>query len=277
MAWARLDDRMPWSRKIQPLSDRAFRLYVTGIAFCAAELTDGFISDANLALLPLKRGRNDAARELEDCKLWTRTDGGWMVHDFLEYNRSAAQVKQERKNVAARQQRFRDRRNGVTNGVADAVTDDQEQPNEAPRNGVSNASPSRPVPSRPTSSNEEASSLRSDGVADRPEVEQLCTELADLIEANGSRRPAITKKWQDAARLMIDKDGRTYDSIMGAIHWSQNDPFWRSNILSMPKLREKYDTMRLQAERNNQPREATTDRKVREGMELAQRLRAQGR
>lgn len=85
---------------------------------------------------------------------------------------------------------------------------------------------------------------------ERPEISQLCELLADAVEANGSKRPSITKRWRDAARLMIDRDGRTPADIAAAINWSQRDSFWRSNILSMPKLREKFDTLRLQAERS---------------------------
>ena len=79
----------------------------------------------------------------------------------------------------------------------------------------------------------------------REDVEALCTLLADLIEANGSKRPTITKRWRDAARLMLDNDGRTLAEAEGVIRWSQADGFWKTNILSMPKLREKYDQLRL--------------------------------
>ena len=83
----------------------------------------------------------------------------------------------------------------------------------------------------------------------RDDVLRLCDHLADRIEANGSNRPTIGKGWHDAARLMLDRDGRTEQEIHGAIDWCQQDEFWRSNILSMPKLREKYDQLRLQAQR----------------------------
>lgn len=86
--------------------------------------------------------------------------------------------------------------------------------------------------------------------APRPEIDRLCEHLASRIEANGSKRPTIGKTWHDAARLMLDNDGRTEQEVHGAIEWCQSDEFWRSNILSMPKLREKYDQLRLQAQRN---------------------------
>lgn len=85
----------------------------------------------------------------------------------------------------------------------------------------------------------------------RDDVERLCLHLTDRIVDNGSRRPSVTNGWRKAARLLMDKDGRSEAEIHAAIDWCQTDPFWKANILSMPKLREKYDQMRLQSERRN--------------------------
>lgn len=90
-------------------------------------------------------------------------------------------------------------------------------------------------------------------LADRSDVTRVCEHLADRIEANGAKRPAIGKAWHDAARLLIDRDGRTEQEVHAAIDWCQADEFWRANVLSMPKLREKYDTLRLQAQRQQKP------------------------
>lgn len=84
---------------------------------------------------------------------------------------------------------------------------------------------------------------------ERPDVQRVCDALADAIEANGSKRPTVGKRWLTEARLMLDKDGRTEAEVLGAIRWAHADPFWRAIILSMPTLREKFDQMRLQAER----------------------------
>lgn len=113
----------------------------------------------------------------------------------------------------------------------------------------------------------------------RDDVERVCVHLADRIEANGSPRPRITKRWRDAARLLIDKNGRTEEQVHAAIDWCQDDTFWQANILSMPKLREKYDQMRLQA-KNRQSRDSpkvsrsTTDERVAAAQALKQRFRA---
>ncbi len=84
--------------------------------------------------------------------------------------------------------------------------------------------------------------------APRPDVDRLCAHLADRVEANGSKRPAVTQKWRDAARLMLDTDKRAEENVHKAIDWCQDSEFWRSNVMSMPTLREQYDRLRLQAE-----------------------------
>ncbi|NEA21574.1 hypothetical protein [Actinomadura bangladeshensis] len=115
----------------------------------------------------------------------------------------------------------------------------------------------------------------------RPDVERLCAHLADRVAANGSKRPQITKKWRTAARLMLDRDGRTEEQIRGAIDWSQNHEFWRGNVMSMPKLREQYDRMRLQAESARAratpgQRRSTADERVAQGQALKDQFRRPG-
>lgn len=114
----------------------------------------------------------------------------------------------------------------------------------------------------------------------REDAERLCAHLADRIEANGSNRPTIGKRWRTAARLLLDKDGRTEDQVHAAIDWCQDSEFWRSNILSMPKLREQYERMRLQATsrttRDSPPTRtarSTTDDRVAQAQALKEQFR----
>lgn len=82
---------------------------------------------------------------------------------------------------------------------------------------------------------------------DRPDTRRVCEHLADLIEANGSKRPTITKGWLNQARLMLDRDHREVDKVLKAIDWCQADPFWKANILSVEALRRQYEKLRLRA------------------------------
>lgn len=86
-----------------------------------------------------------------------------------------------------------------------------------------------------------------------PDVEAICNHLADRIEANGARRPTITKTWRKDARLLLHKDGYTPQQIHWLIDWCQTDTFWRTNILSMTKLREKFEQLKLKALAETQP------------------------
>ncbi|NAS22464.1 hypothetical protein GT755_12305 [Herbidospora sp. NEAU-GS84] len=80
-------------------------------------------------------------------------------------------------------------------------------------------------------------------------IDRVCDHLANRVVDNGSKPPTISKRWRDAARLMLTADKRTEEQIHRAIDWCQDDEFWRGNILSLPTLRAKYDQLRLQASR----------------------------
>jgi hypothetical protein len=141
--------------------------------------------------------------------------------------------------------------------------------------------PTSPEPSLEPPLNNSPSSVKSSSATQapttRPEVERLCILLADLIEANGCRRPEVTRKWRDSCRLLIDRDGIAPNLVEGAIRWSQADEFWRGAVMSMPKLREKYDQMLMQKQRRESPaqRIPTTTARVQAGLSLVEELRAE--
>lgn len=88
---------------------------------------------------------------------------------------------------------------------------------------------------------------------------------------NGSKQPTITKKWRDAARLLIDRDGKTVEQIIKAIDWCQSDEFWRANILSMPTLRKQYDRLRQHAKRGRNSQQNATEQREYNGLMLNER------
>lgn len=84
------------------------------------------------------------------------------------------------------------------------------------------------------------------------EVSRLCELLAKRIQENGSKKPVVTKKWLADMDRLMRLDGRSSEQIEACIGWCQDHNFWRANIQSPNKLREKFDTMRLQALRDRQ-------------------------
>ena len=83
------------------------------------------------------------------------------------------------------------------------------------------------------------------------ENHKACNLLADLIESNGSKRPAVTDKWLIEMERLNRIDERSWEQITKAIEWCQADDFWRGNIMSPAKLRKQYDQLRLAAQRNS--------------------------
>ena len=82
------------------------------------------------------------------------------------------------------------------------------------------------------------------------ENHRACNLLADLIEANGSKRPTVSHSWLSDMERLNRIDERSWEQITRAIEWCQADDFWRGNIMSPAKLRKQYDQLRLAAQRN---------------------------
>lgn len=79
-------------------------------------------------------------------------------------------------------------------------------------------------------------------------AQPLCDVLSAELNANGVKY-TVTAKWLADARLMVDRDERDPREARALIEWACRDPFWRSNILSMPTFRKQYDKLRLARER----------------------------
>ncbi|MFJ3037760.1 hypothetical protein [Streptomyces tendae] len=243
MPWVKLDDRFPSHRKVALLSDRAFRLHVSAICWCSENLTDGRIADRELPLVAKIRGVKATAQALADAGLWDRTDDGWEIHDYLDFNPSREQVLAERKKNAERQERFRRRKNGkpvppdgARNGSSNGVTPEgaetpethdgdttearrrhdgdttatgtgslfDEEPQVSEfRNGVTNDAPSRPVPSRPLSMADV------DGESAGSRAADLDALAPTPIEVDGFQLTDAMRRWCAATYPGLDVDHST--------------------------------------------------------------------
>lgn len=98
----------------------------------------------------------------------------------------------------------------------------------------------------------------------------LAQELKAYILQNNStaRAPKDLTGWASEFDKMIRIDNRKPEQIRSVMKYSQQDKFWRSNILSAKKLREKYDTLYLQScakeERVGYQKQKTATEKLKE-------------
>jgi len=105
-------------------------------------------------------------------------------------------------------------------------------------------------------------------------AQPLCDVLVAELVRNEAKVPEpMSKRWLDAARLMVDADGRDPHQAKALIEWACRDGFWRANILSMPTFREQFDKLRLAAERQS-PKRSTVDN-AREAAEILRARSAQ--
>lgn len=118
MTWVKIDDQMPRHPKTWRLSDGAFRLHIAGLCHAAAYATDGHIDEAYLhSLTPTPRRARAHADELVSAGVWEKVPTGFCVHDYLDYQLSAAQVEAQRKATRERVKAWRsDHRNANRNG-----------------------------------------------------------------------------------------------------------------------------------------------------------------
>lgn len=103
MTWFKIDDGF-WSHpKMLDLSDSAVVLWVRSGAYSCQHLTDGFIPTKALRIL----GDPPAATELVAAGLWEETPGGYLFHDWAEYQETSQAVKARRESAKERQRRSR--------------------------------------------------------------------------------------------------------------------------------------------------------------------------
>lgn len=99
MVWARLDDQFHAHPKLAELDPdlmlAAVGLHTLVLSWCASQLTDGHVPAAQVRRLAGQPVENLTA-ELVRVGLWEKATKAFIVHDYLDYNPSRAQVVAER-------------------------------------------------------------------------------------------------------------------------------------------------------------------------------------
>ena len=136
--------------------------------------------------------------------------------------------------------------NGVKGGRP--RKDQQEQPQEAPKQ--EEPEQDKPKPEKPVRTKNATVAQSTEDVQDSDDIVYLTDLLLTEIKKNNpqAKPPSDIKKWRSEIRLLLS-DGYEFTQVDSMIRWCQSDDFWRSNILSAKKLREKSSTLILQMQR----------------------------
>lgn len=110
--WAKLDDALIDHRKIFIAGKIigangpaiALGFWTIGLLWSNKHLTDGFLPTAVVEGLRHVKDPASVADALVKAELFDKTDGGYAIHDYHEYNPSAKAIKKKRKEDALRKQ-----------------------------------------------------------------------------------------------------------------------------------------------------------------------------
>lgn len=199
MPWLKLDDEMGEHRKtkrvlrtggLQGLA--AFGLHSLGLLYSARYLTDGHVErdmvDETMDLARVReRDRSSVISALEAGTermpaLWVpAADGGWEIHDYLEYNPTRADVIAQRKRDAERKARGRK-----------AQAEGDVRPDTGRTDAGLRAVSDGPVPTRPVPTTPLAPRPAGGRARDRQRWEDNVAAWAQHIFPDGPSSTAVT-------------------------------------------------------------------------------------
>jgi hypothetical protein len=260
------------SPKVVVLSDAAFRALVEMILWCRRGETDGVIPRAyadrrwgydsytTRTTNPDTSRSTDPITELrtnhpDRPSLEVNEAGDYVLRDFLEHQDSKEQSDARRARNSANVRRRWEQRdtsrtttrttNPDTSRSTSGYTEKEKEKEEVLR-----TSKLSPTTSERGCAHDDEDTPEPTPIAEhRPDVDAVCDAMAASVQRRTGRAPRVTAAWRTQARLMLDRDGRSVEEITRVIDWAEGNDFWRANVLSVPKLRQKFDTLRLQAQR----------------------------
>lgn len=137
MTWVRLDDAVMSHPKMLTLDPLSFSLWVGGLAYANRHATDGVIPEKALwGLVPgawklATRALTNAAKTIVDASLWTRTETGWSIVNYSNYQEEALSERVEERREANKQHKRaqREREKQRESGLGHALTHADSQVN----------------------------------------------------------------------------------------------------------------------------------------------------
>ena len=165
MPWVKLDDHFSDHPKVASLDDAAFRLHVSALCYCSRYLTDGEIPRGVVPRIAASETPFETADALVGAGVWIRTETGYRIHDYLEYqpSREAALAAKAARSESGRkgaESRWHGKQDGepMANAIANPIAKAMAKPmangwqNHAPSpvpDPIPDPQPSTPVPQPP--------------------------------------------------------------------------------------------------------------------------------
>jgi hypothetical protein len=220
MTWVNMDDNFHNHPKAIAAGPEGRDLYQASLGYCSRLLTDGHIPAA-IVKHPapgLKRPTAIAAR-LVKVGLWETTSNGFQIHDYLDWNRSASEIKSKRESNRRRQAEWRQTHENAANpsernALRNALVI---EPTPLPASPASSSKASKPTSTATTPRlGAEPPNPRDDDFLDGPGEAATEAAPAASLEATPETTPEATADTIEAQFTVDERKAR----------WAVFSPLW---------------------------------------------------
>lgn len=243
--WTKLDDAYSEHPKILAAGPLAAWLHTCALVYCNRYLTDGFIPTAQVRRLADVKNTAQLAERLVDVGLWEHVEEGYAIHDWLQCNKSSAEVKAEKEANARRQA---DWRNSHRNEGTGAYSNEESNAvSNALRNAARrNAAPSRPIPLRDGTKGKESTDTKKkvkptpapDGAGGEGLSSFVDATLATYPRNRSGRLP--TRNIATEALRKIPESKRS-DFLKAVTHYRLEDQVTRGFVMDIRRFVKEWD------------------------------------
>jgi hypothetical protein len=216
-----IDDRLPRHPKILKAGQllgggdgpaRALAMFLDGLSYTRAYLTDGVVPDQFVAGSALVLEPAEVAKALARVRLWHRIRGGYRVHDFHDWNKSATEIKQIRADWRTKKAAQRHRDNGEFSRESHEMSrrDIQKDTHRDSRARVSTTTTTTPIPGHTASRCIQTDAARRDfrQAAKNPPPHRV---LCSMAKVERVMKPSIDYgEWADAVKRRLARQGYAY-------------------------------------------------------------------
>lgn len=235
----------PKTKKLmRKLGDRAFYSLINLWSFVAMNKPDGILvnmDEEDIEIAADWIGQySKFVLALIELKFINKIDGVYIIHDWEEHNGYAFHAKErsEKAKKAANMKWEKHNKNKelmLQASLSSATSNPELCPSPDPSPDPD------PDPDPNPSKKKNVKTFLSDSIEYRL-ANLLYTEI---LKNNPNHKKPDLHKWAKHIDRMIRLDKRTPDDIKKMIFWIQNNNFWRKNVLSTDKLREKFDRLTM--------------------------------
>lgn len=271
----RLDDHYDEHPKIAGLTDEAFRFWHRGLAWAVRNLSDGFVPTGVARQLAGNHTKK-LTDELIAARLWEVRDGGWNIHDILDWNWSKDEALAHRattrdERVRAGQARARGPRGKdgrLTSGTSGDSSEGTSSGTSGAASEITSASPAHSQAQYPVPIKLASPSLREVPERDEERLDRAFATLGCVDNALKERLLA-----DDAVAVIVEKVERLAETPgkPGASPTSRITNYLKACEDTLEEQRE-----RVREDRDQRARIEAREREWRERREAEARIEAEG-